>query len=248
MMPDPYADDVVDQPNKVAPTEFEFQQSADIAELSQALCKAQGAMKGAVKDSDNPFFRSKYADLSAVWEDIRKPFAENGISAIQMPAGGTGSITVITQLTHTSGQWIRSRLTMTPVKISKGRDGEIKEAATKDPQSVGSCITYARRYALAAMAGVYQIDDDGNEASKRASGFDDKPVDFKKIKEAIKDAKDVVDLDDEERGPVAARELYEPLSNDERMRMQAEMKKESPEGCRKTYWAIFHDHLKRAAK
>jgi len=234
MMPDPYVDDVEDKSNKVEPTEFEFQQSADIAELSQALCKAQGAMKGAVKDSANPFFKSKYADLSAVWDDIRAPFFDNGISVTQMPAGGVGSVTLITQFTHTSGQWIRSRLTMVPAKL--------------DPQGIGSCLTYARRYTLAAMAGVYQIDDDGNEASKRAGGFDDKPVDFKKIKEAIKDAKDVVDLDDEERGPVAARELYEPLSNDERMRMQAEMKKESPEGCRKTYWAIFHDHLKRAAK
>ena len=217
--------------------EFEFMQSIEIAELSASLCKAQGAMTGAVKDSTNPFFKSKYADLSAVWDDIRKPFADNGISVVQMPCGGVGSVTVITQLTHDSGQWMRSRLTMVPVK--------------HDPQGIGSCITYARRYALAAMAGVYQIDDDGNTASQtsKSQAVDDSvKVDAFKISGLAKDAKDIVDLDDEENGPTNARELYEPLSSDERIHLQKLMKSSVPEGCKKTYWAIFHDHLKRAAK
>jgi len=217
-------------------TEFEFMQSVEIAELSAALCKAQGAMTGAVKDSTNPFFKSKYADLSAVWDDVRKPFANNGISVVQMPCGGVGSVTVITQLTHGSGQWMRSRLTMVPVK--------------HDPQGIGSCITYARRYALAAMAGVYQIDDDGNTASQtsKSQAVDDSvKVDAFKISGLAKDAKDIVDLDDEENGPTNARELYEPLSSDERIHLQKLMKSSVPEGCKKTYWAIFHDHLKRAA-
>ena len=217
--------------------EFEFMQSVEIAELSAALCKAQGAMTGAVKDSTNPFFKSKYADLSAVWDDVREPFANNGISVVQMPCGGVGSVTVITQLTHDSGQWMRSRLTMVPVK--------------HDPQGIGSCITYARRYALAAMAGVYQIDDDGNTASQtsKSQAVDDSvKVDAFKISGLAKDAKDIVDLDDEENGPTNARELYEPLSSDERIHLQKLMKSSVPEGCKKTYWAIFHDHLKRAAK
>lgn len=218
-------------------TEFEFMQSVEIAELSASLCKAQGAMTGAVKDSTNPFFKSKYADLSAVWDDVREPFANNGISVVQMPCGGVGSVTVITQLTHDSGQWMRSRLTMVPVK--------------HDPQGIGSCITYARRYALAAMAGVYQIDDDGNTASQtsKSQAVDDSvKVDAFKISGLAKDAKDIVDLDDEENGPTNARELYEPLSSDERIHLQKLMKSSVPEGCKKTYWAIFHDHLKRAAK
>ena len=218
-------------------TEFEFMQSVEIAELSAALCKAQGAMTGAVKDSTNPFFKSKYADLSAVWDDVREPFANNGISVVQMPCGGVGSVTVITQLTHNSGQWMRSRLTMVPVK--------------HDPQGIGSCITYARRYALAAMAGVYQIDDDGNTASQtsKSQAVDDSvKVDAFKISGLAKDAKDIVDLDDEENGPTNARELYEPLSSDERIHLQKLMKSSVPEGCKKTYWAIFHDHLKRAAQ
>jgi len=222
---------------RAANLDFEFQCSPDIAELSTALCKAQGAMQGAVKDSTNPFFKSKYADLSAVWDDIRGPFTENGISVVQMPIGGVGSVGLVTQLTHTSGQWMRSKLTMVPMK--------------SDPQGIGSCITYARRYALAAMAGVYQIDDDGNTASQpnQSQSVDDSvKVDVKKIQGLSKDAKDIVDLDDEENGPANARELYEPLSSDERIHLQKIMKSSAPEGCKKTYWAIFHDHLKRAAQ
>lgn len=224
--------------NRISPqhdADFEFQCSPDIADLSTALCKAQGAMQGAVKDSTNPFFQSKYADLSAVWDDIRRPFEQCGLSVIQMPANGVGTVTVITQLTHTSGQWIRSRLTMVPTK--------------PDPQGIGSCITYARRYALAAMAGVYQIDDDGNAASKNTNKIDDSVyVDEKKIQDLAQDARGIVDLDDEETGPLHARKLYEPLSSDERIRFQAVMKGSSPEGCKKTYWAIFHTHLQKAAK
>lgn len=217
-------------------TDFEFQCSADIAELSTALCKAQGAMTGAIKDSANPFFQSKYADLSAVWDDIREPFAENGISVCQMPVGGVGSVSVVTQITHSSGQWMRSKLTVVPKKV--------------DPQGIGSGITYARRYALAAMAGVYQIDDDGNAASQPGRQQIDESVyvDEKKIQDLAKDARDIVDLDDEENGPTNARTLYEPLNNDERIRLQAVMKSSSPEGCRKTYWSIFHEHLKKAVK
>ena len=131
--------------------EHEMVCSIELDKLSDALCRAQGDMRGASKDSENPFFRSKYADLAAVWDDIREPFAMNDISVIQMPVNGLDHVTVITQFTHKSGQWIRSKLSMVPTK--------------KDPQGIGSCITYARRYALAAMAGVYQIDDDANDAS-----------------------------------------------------------------------------------
>jgi hypothetical protein len=216
----------------------DFECSQDIAELSKALCKAQGAMKGAVKDSSNPFFKSKYADLSAVWDDVREPFAKHGLSVIQMPTGGVGNVSLVTQITHDSGQWIRSKLTMVPVKT--------------DPQGIGSCITYARRYALAAMAGVYQIDDDGNQASapqQKTGRVDDSVyIDEGKIQELAQDARHLVDMDNEEDGPKAARELYEPLNTDERMRLQAVMKSSAPEGCKQTYWAIFHKHLQKAAK
>jgi len=210
-------------------TEFEFMQSIEIAKLSAALCKAQGAMTGAVKDSTNPFFKSKYADLSAVWDDIRKPFADNGISVVQMPCGGVGSVTVITQLTHDSGQWMRSRLTMVPVK--------------HDPQGIGSCITYARRYALAAMAGVYQIDDDGNSGSKPDQISPD-PVDMPKVMNKATKAISLIDEDSEDYSKGEALSILDSLSNDERIALQGVLKGRKPEGTGKTYYSVFRDHLK----
>ena len=208
-------------------TDFEFMQSTDIGELSDALCKAQGAMTGAVKDSTNPFFKSKYADLSAVWEDVRKPFADNGISIIQMPCGGIGSVTVITQLTH-GDQWIRSRLTMVPVK--------------GDPQGIGSCITYARRYSLAAMAGVYQIDDDANSASKPEQIAPD-TVDMIKVNLKADKAIKLIDADSEDYSGGESLEILDSLSNDERIALQGVLKGRMVEGTRKTYFGAFKEHM-----
>lgn len=128
-------------------------QSEQINELAAALAKAQGAIKGATKDTKNDFFKSKYADLASVWDACRDQLAANGLSVIQTMDDAERGITVVTTLAHSSGQWIRGRLTMRPVK--------------DDPQGVGSAITYARRYALAAMVGVAPEDDDGNAASGR---------------------------------------------------------------------------------
>jgi len=125
--------------------------SETIADLAAALAKAQASIKGALKSSENPFFKSKYADLSAVWEACREPLTKNGL-AISQHAGGDGTtVQVETVLLHSSGQWISSTLTMRPTK--------------SDPQAFGSAITYARRYALAAIVGVVTEDDDGNAAS-----------------------------------------------------------------------------------
>lgn len=136
-----------------------MEKSEAINELAAALAKAQGAMKGAKKDSDNPYFKSKYADLSACWEAIREPFAVNGLSIVQLVEPNTESVTVETVLAHSSGQWMSSKITMKPVK--------------NDPQGIGSCLTYARRYGLCAITGVAPEDDDGNTASgKQALSVD----------------------------------------------------------------------------
>ena len=130
-----------------------MEQSATIAELAKALSKAQGEIKGAIKDSNNPFFNKTYADLSSVWEACRKPLSSNGLAVIQTCCSeGLDVVVIETTLAHGSGEWVRGKLAMKPVKI--------------DPQGVGSCITYARRYALAAIVGVAPEDDDGNEATK----------------------------------------------------------------------------------
>jgi hypothetical protein len=127
-------------------------QSDLITELMGALNRAQLAMIPAKKDSENPFFHSKYADLSTVWDALHM-FRTEGIVLTQSPQESPdGYIVLDTQLTHAaSGQWMRSRLKM---RVSKD-----------DPQGYGSAITYARRYALGAMTGlVTELDDDGNAA------------------------------------------------------------------------------------
>jgi hypothetical protein len=127
-------------------------QSDEINELAQALCKAQGTISGARKDSKNPFFKSNYADLGSVTEAIRESFTANDLSYTQTNIPADNGVTVVTTLMHKSGQWSRGFLFLPATKL--------------DPQQFGSAMTYARRYGLAAMAGVVQEDDDGNAASK----------------------------------------------------------------------------------
>lgn len=127
-------------------------QSPTIGALAGALAKAQGAIQGAAKGAENPFYKSKYADLASVWDACRAALSENELAVIQTNSGDTENVVVITTLAHSSGEWIKGTLPMSPTK--------------SDPQGVGSCITYARRYALAAMVGVAPEDDDGNAASQ----------------------------------------------------------------------------------
>lgn len=128
-------------------------QSEDIKELAAALSKAQGVMAGAAKDTANPFFKTKYADLASVWDAARKPLSDNGLSVCQTTKMVEGEVCLITTLMHSSGQWIAGEMWLAPVK--------------RDPQGYGSAITYMRRYALAAIVGVAPEDDDGNDASKQ---------------------------------------------------------------------------------
>jgi hypothetical protein len=125
--------------------------SDQINELAAALSKAQGTIKGAMKDTANPFFKSKYADLSSVWDACREQLFNNGLSVAQMPFQSESGIGMETVLMHSSGQWISGQFVM---PVSKA-----------DAQGVGSATTYARRYSLAAMVGVAPEDDDGNAAS-----------------------------------------------------------------------------------
>ena len=124
--------------------------SQAIAELAKALANFQKTAKTIGFDKSNPYFKSKYATLTALVEGTKKDLAENGLTVSQL-VEGEGGITTI--LMHTSGEFLSSMVTLKPVK--------------DDPQGRGSAITYARRYAYAAILGlVSDEDDDGNEASK----------------------------------------------------------------------------------
>jgi len=134
--------------------------SEQINEIATALAKAQAEIEGAKKDSTNPHFKSSYADLASVWDACRKALTANGLSVVQGPVSDEGRVGVTTMLMHSSGQWLESTFFMRPTK--------------DDPQGAGSALTYARRYALAAMVGVAPEDDDGNAASEKVTGS--KPV------------------------------------------------------------------------
>jgi len=128
-------------------------QSESIAALAAALSKAQALITGALKDSANPYFKSKYADLASCWDACRKPLTDNGLAVIQTIEVGEARAVLVTTLCHSSGEWVKSYC---PI-------------LTKDdsPQGQGSGITYARRYALAAIVGLAQIDDDAEAAQGR---------------------------------------------------------------------------------
>lgn len=129
-------------------------QSPTISALCAALAKAQGAMEPAIKDKENPYFRSRYADLTGIWESIRKPLADNELSVVQTTRVGLdGTVILLTTLAHSSGEWIRGEYPITALK--------------HDPQGIGSAVTYARRYALSAIAGACSEDDDGEAAHGR---------------------------------------------------------------------------------
>ncbi len=128
-------------------------QSEQINELATALSKMQAQLTPAIKDSSNPFFKSKYADLASVWEACRFPLTQNGLSVTQTMDSREDKIVLITTLMHISGQWIRSVL---PILWGKG--------AGNEAQALGAGISYMRRYSLSSILGVIQDDDDGNSA------------------------------------------------------------------------------------
>ena len=127
-----------------------MKQSESITDLATALCLAQAQMGGAIKDSNNPFFKSSYADLASVIRVLKEPLANNGLSFVQFPItseGGQG-IGVCTMLMHSSGQWLQGEYLLPMDKVN--------------PQGALAAITYARRGALQSLFGIPAVDDDGN--------------------------------------------------------------------------------------
>jgi hypothetical protein len=93
------------------------------------------------------------------------------------------------------------------------------------------------------MAGVYQIDDDGNTASQTEK-ISTEPVNMKKVQDMSLQAREVVDEDSEDYSKQHATDILENLTNDERISMQGILKSSKPEGSGKTYYSCFRDHLK----
>lgn len=127
--------------------------SAEISKLAPALLKAQQAITFAAKDATNPHFKNTYANLESVIDAVKPALNANGIVFIQsFSPSESGKLNLTTRLMHESGEWLEDELTMPLQK--------------NDAQGYGSAATYSRRYALAAITGLYQADDDGTEAVK----------------------------------------------------------------------------------
>lgn len=126
--------------------------SLEIVEIAKALVAAQKEITFAAKNATNPHLKNRYADLSSVIEAVKVPLNNNGIAFVQTPGESSqGYLTLTTVLIHESGQWIRSMCTLPLIK--------------HDCQGYGSALTYARRYALSAIIGIFQDDDDGHAGS-----------------------------------------------------------------------------------
>lgn len=130
-------------------------QTDDIKELVAALAKAQGKFQTAKFNKQNPHFKSKYADLSSIMDACRQPLSENGLMVMQYSEMIGEKLSLVTMIAHTSGQWIKSYLPLFPARM--------------DSQSIGSCMTYAKRYSLSAMLGIV-ADEDHEDDGETAVG------------------------------------------------------------------------------
>lgn len=143
--------------------------SEAINDIATALALAQAEMKHAGKSADNPFFKSRYADLPAVIDAARPALTKNNLSVVQFTdVDEAGKTFLVTQLSHSSGQWMRSWYPVNPVrKKEKDKQGNEIGILEPSPQDIGSALTYARRYAYGCITGVAATDedDDGNAAS-----------------------------------------------------------------------------------
>ena len=127
-------------------------------ELDAALALAQAQIKPALKDSINPHFKSKYADLASIVESAREPLGKNGLNVTQTLHTDfeNQAIGCSVRIGHKSGQWLGTSILW--AKLQRGLN----------PQDVGSAATYLRRYTYAAALGVVaDLDDDGESLSDR---------------------------------------------------------------------------------
>jgi hypothetical protein len=141
-------------------------------QIATALALAQTKLENVSKSGKNPHFRSTYATLPDTLDEVRPKLAAAGIAVFQATANGedNSSIGVITRLIHSSGQWLESSLFLPPAKF--------------DAQSVGSLITYLRRYTLLAAVGISAGDDDGEAAVGRPAQPQAQPAPRQRARQA----------------------------------------------------------------
>lgn len=130
-------------------------------ELFTAFAEFQGELENATKNAVNPGVKNKYADLAHCINTAKPVLAKHGLAVTQMLGSDeSGRQTLITMLTHKSGQFMSSEFVMVEAKLMGG-------AGSNPAQALGSAITYQRRYAFAAIIGLAQEDDDANSVTKQ---------------------------------------------------------------------------------
>lgn len=130
-----------------------YQSTQEIGHLTEALAAASAEFAEVVKGSENPYYGSKYADLSSLIGATRAALGKNGIAVLQIPVVNRdeNSVTLTTILSHKSNERIVTAITFPMAK--------------PDAQGIGSAITYARRYSLQSILNIAgEEDDDGNAA------------------------------------------------------------------------------------
>lgn len=165
-----------------------MEKSESIKNIALALVKFHSTVGTINKGSNNPFFKSKYAALPDILSDIHQPLLDAGLVISQHPTGANGLTTIL--IHAESGEFMMDTYTMTPTK--------------NDPQGMGSCITYQRRYAVGAVLSLnIDEDDDGNGASGNKEGgkneqtpelpwLDEKDPLFIQMQTAVKEGKRTV--------------------------------------------------------
>lgn len=123
-------------------------------DIYTALFNIQTSVDVVKKTADNPFFKSKYADLPAVWDVVKDALKANNVLVYHKTITQDGVDYLNTFVRHVpSGTEIQSNVQLHLQKPTS--------------QEYGSCVTYMRRYALSSMLGlITDKDDDGNDASQ----------------------------------------------------------------------------------
>lgn len=151
--------------------------SETITEIAKALAKFQSEVSDPNRTKENAFLKSKYVTLDSLLQAVRPVLANNGLSFLQVPFTGTDVVSVTTMLLHESGEWLESDpLTLPLMK--------------KDPQGVGSVVTYARRYSLSSILGVAWDEDDdaqSNNETELTKGIKHEISELAKIKNVTKE-------------------------------------------------------------
>lgn len=128
--------------------------STQVDKIILALIGIQSDLKPVVKNAENPYFKSKYATLEAVWQEVLPLLQKYNCCVVQCGGSEDGNPVLFSTLFHSSGQFVRGSYPLASA------------VSNSNPQAIGSAVSYARRYSLCALLGVVTEDDDANGAAQ----------------------------------------------------------------------------------